>query len=106
MTTDVAGQAWPYLVILLMGLATYLLRAAGLWVANRFPLTPRFRRFLEYLAGSILVALVVPMAIKSGPVLTAAVVLAAAVAVTTGRSSLAIAAAILLTAGLRQFGLG
>lgn len=96
----------PYLAILAMAAATYAMRAGGLWVAARFPLTPRLRRFLEYLAGSIMVALVVPLALHGGPVLIAAVALAAVLAVTTGRGWLAVAGAVALAAGLRQIGWG
>lgn len=106
MTPEPIAGLTPYLAILAMGAATYAMRAGGLWFAARFPLTPRMQRFLEYLAGSIMVALVVPLALQGGPVLMAAVALGAVLAVVTGRGWLAVAGAVALAAGLRQAGLG
>jgi uncharacterized membrane protein len=93
-----------YAVILAMAAVTYVLRAGGLWLAGRVPLTDRVQRFLEYLAGSIMVSLVLPLAIRGGPAMSAAVALAAVVAVATGRASLAVAAGVAMAAGLRQLG--
>lgn len=103
MAIEASGALGHYAVIAAMAAATYALRAGGLWIAGRFPLTPRFRLFLEYLAGSILVSLVVPLALKGGIVLTLAVLLAGTVAFTSGRATLAVLGAVALAAGLRQF---
>jgi uncharacterized membrane protein len=104
-TADSLGPDWlAYGAILAMAAVTYVLRAGGLWLAGRVPLTDRVQRFLEYLAGSIMISLVLPLAIRGGPAMSAAVALAAVVAVATGRSSLAVAAGVLAAAGLRQLG--
>jgi uncharacterized membrane protein len=95
----------PYAVIALMALATYLLRAGGLFLAGRVPLTPRVERFLESLAGSILISLVVAMAVQGGPVTALAILLAVAVVLATRQSIAAIAAAVALAAGVRHLGL-
>lgn len=87
--------------ILGMALVTYATRATGFWLMARVTLTPRIERFLEYLAGSVLISLVVPAAIEGGPVVTLAVVAAVAVAATTGRSLPAILLAVALAAALR-----
>jgi len=91
----------PYAVIALMALATYLLRAGGLFLAGRVPLTPRVERFLEALAGSIMISLVVAMALQGGVVTTLAILLAVGVVLATKQSVAALAAAVALAAGLR-----
>lgn len=95
----------PYAVIALMAVATYLLRAGGLFLAGRVPLTPRVERFLEALAGSILISLVVAMAVQGGVVTTLAILTALAVVLATKLNIAAIAAAVALAAGLRHLGL-
>ncbi|MDZ7712885.1 MAG: AzlD domain-containing protein [Rhodovibrio sp.] len=95
----------PYAVIALMALATYLLRAGGLFLAGRVPLTPRVERFLEALAGSILISLVVALAVQGGAVTTLAILAALAVVLVTKQSIAAIAAAVALAAALRHLGL-
>ncbi|MBK1696454.1 AzlD family protein [Rhodovibrio salinarum] len=103
-----SAETWglgPYAVIGLMSVATYLLRAGGLFLTKRVPLTPRIERFLEYLAGSILISLVVALAIKGGVVTSLAVLTATAVVLLTRRSIPAIFAAVTLAAGLRGLGL-
>jgi uncharacterized membrane protein len=95
----------PYAVIALMAVVTYLLRAGGLFLAGKVPLTPRVERFLEALAGSILISLVVAMAVQGGAVTTLAVLAAVAVVLATQQSIAAIAVAVALAAGLRALGL-
>jgi uncharacterized membrane protein len=95
----------PYAVIALMAVATYLLRAGGLFLAGRVPLTPKVERFLESLAGSILISLVVAMAVQGGPVTALAILAAVAVVLATKQSIAAIAAAVALAAALRHVGL-
>jgi uncharacterized membrane protein len=95
----------PYAVIALMALATYLLRAGGLFLAGRVPLTPRVERFMESLAGSILISLVVAMAVQGGVVTALAILAALAVVLATKQSIAAIAAAVALAAALRHLGL-
>lgn len=54
----------------------YFSRAGGLWLMAWIPLTPRVEAFLNALAGSVLVALVVPGAVRGDPALQAAVAVA------------------------------
>ena len=44
--------------ILVMAVATYAMRAGGFWLMAFVPLTPRLRRMIEALAGSVVVAAV------------------------------------------------
>lgn len=67
------------LAIALMALVTYLTRAGGYWILGRFTLSPRLEAGLQYLPGSIFIALVVPAAIEEGPPGAIAIVVTALV---------------------------
>lgn len=53
--------------ILCMAAATHLIRFAGYWMMARVALTPRIRRMLDALPGSVVAATVLPIVVKSGP---------------------------------------
>jgi len=53
-------------LILLMGVVTYALRAGGYWLMGRVTLSPRIEAGLAYLPGAVITALVVPSAIDAG----------------------------------------
>lgn len=71
------------LALLAMGVSTFLMRAGGFWLMAHVPLTARVRRMLEALPGSLVVAIVLPIAVKSG--VTAFLAIAAAAAMMTLR---------------------
>lgn len=48
------------ILVSLVALLTYGLRAGGLLLADRLPKSPRFQAFMEALPGALLVALVAP----------------------------------------------
>ncbi|MCE8022463.1 AzlD domain-containing protein [Halomonas sp. MCCC 1A11036] len=50
--------------IVIMALVTYLTRAGGVFVMSRVPIGPRVERFINAMAGSVLVAVITPMAIQ------------------------------------------
>ncbi len=54
------------LTILGMALVTYLTRIGGLWLMSRIPLSGRLKTWLEYLPGTILVAIVAPAVLGAG----------------------------------------
>jgi uncharacterized membrane protein len=54
------------LVIAAMTLVTYATRAGGIWFMGFMPMTSRVEAFLRYLAGSVLVALLVPAVMRGG----------------------------------------
>ncbi len=60
--------------ILAMTLATYLCRISGYYAMNLIPLTPRLKRALAALPGSIIAAAVLPSLDRIGPAATLAVV--------------------------------
>jgi uncharacterized membrane protein len=53
-------------VILLMGIVTYSLRAGGYWLMGRVTISPRMEAALGYLPGAVITALVVPSALEAG----------------------------------------
>jgi uncharacterized membrane protein len=61
-----AEWAGPVTAILAMAAATYAVRFAGYWIMTRVPLTPFLRAALEALPGAIIVATVVPLAMRGG----------------------------------------
>ena len=67
------------LAILAMGLATYLTRIAGLFLADRLPKTGRVRVALDALPPAVLTAVIAP-AVMAGPAeaIAAAITLVAA----------------------------
>jgi uncharacterized membrane protein len=54
------------LVIVLMAVITYALRAGGFWLMGRITISPRMEAALAYLPGSVITALVVPSTIQAG----------------------------------------
>lgn len=94
------------LVIFAMALVTYATRAGGLWLVGFMPMSPRMEAFLRYLAGSVLVALVVPATVRGGASAFVAVGAALVVVAVSRKALLAIAIGILAAALYRsQFGL-
>lgn len=52
--------------ILAMAAATYACRAGGFWLMQHVPLTARVRRGLNALPGSIVIATILPLALRGG----------------------------------------
>lgn len=77
MTLPDPGAWGPYLAILAMALATYLCRISGVVLMGFVPLTPRVRRGLAALPGSIVFATVLPLVERLG--LAAGLALVAAI---------------------------
>jgi uncharacterized membrane protein len=57
----------PLAAIFVMAAVSHLIRISGFWLMARVPLTPRIRRMLDALPGSVVAATVVPIVVKSGP---------------------------------------
>ena len=77
MTLPDPGAWGPYFAILAMALATYLCRISGVVLMGFVPLTPRVRRGLAALPGSIVFATVLPLIERLG--LAAGLALVAAI---------------------------
>src|SRR5215212_5173302 len=89
------------LAIVLMARATYATRAGGLWLANRFELSERAGAWLDAIPGAILVSLVAPTVLASGPAEALAAVAVVVVALRSGSLPLAMATGVVAVVLLR-----
>jgi uncharacterized membrane protein len=67
MTGAESAAYGPLAAIFVMAVVSHLIRFSGFWLMARVPLTPRIRRMLDALPGSVVAATVVPIVSKSGP---------------------------------------
>jgi uncharacterized membrane protein len=79
MAEFLVGPAGAYVAIAAMAVATYVCRASGVVLMSRVRLTRRVQRALQALPGSIVVATVLPIAIRAG----VPAIIGLAVAITT-----------------------
>ena len=93
--TTAAGAV---LAILLMALVTYLTRAGGVFVMSRVPISPRVERFINAMAGSVLVAVITPMAVQGDWGARLALVATLGVMLTTRKALAAISAGVVTAA--------
>ena len=73
-----------------MALVTYATRAGGLWALGRLASSARAEAWLRQLPGTVLVAIVVPAAVASGPAGVLALLATVLVAMRTGKLPLAL----------------
>lgn len=64
------------LIVFAMTLVTYGTRAGGIFLVGFVPMSARLEAFLRYLAGSVLVAIVVPATVRGGAAAYVAVAVA------------------------------
>lgn len=93
------------LALLAMGISTFLMRAGGYWLMAHVPLTARVRRMLEALPGSLVVAIVLPIAVKSGVTAFLAIAAAAAMMILRHNGFLAVVTGLIVAALARSMGL-
>lgn len=96
------GEGAALLAIAGMALVTYATRAGGVLLMGLVPITPRVEAFLRHLSSSVLVALVVPAALKGDPAALVAVAAAGLVMAVTRQMIAAMAAGVAGAALLRQ----
>lgn len=96
------GEGAALLAIVGMALVTYATRAGGVLLMGLVPITPRVEAFLRHLSSSVLVALVVPAALKGDPAALVAVAAAGLVMAVTRQMIAAMAAGVAGAALLRQ----
>ncbi len=90
-----------FIAIAAMSFATVLTRLSGHWMMGRVTLTPRIRRMLEALPGSVVAALVMPVMVKDGLPATLAIVTVGALMIWRRNEFVALACGIAVAAGLR-----
>lgn len=86
-----------------MAVGTYLTRVAGLFLINRVKVTGRTEAFLKAIPGTILISIVAPTVLTSGPAEALAAVVVAVVAWRSNSLPLAMAVGVAAIWALRQF---
>jgi len=67
------GTFGTWMAIAAMAAVTYAIRVGGFWLMGYVPLTRRVRSILNALPGSVVVAVILPLAVRGGIAATAAV---------------------------------
>ncbi|ETR78479.1 branched-chain amino acid ABC transporter [Afipia sp. P52-10] len=93
------------IVVAVMALVTILLRSAGFWLMGFVPVTPRIKRMLDALPGSIIAAAVLPVVVQGGAVAALAVTSAMASMWLTRSDFVAVITGMGVAAAARYFGL-
>lgn len=104
MNVDLGGFG-IYAAILAMTAATYSTRIIGFWLMGHVPLTPRIRKMLETLPGSVVTATVLPIVAKNGAPAMLAVAVAMVVMIARRNEFLAVAVGLAIAALARAGGL-
>lgn len=98
------GSTGSVAAIAAMALAAYLCRISGHLLMSRVRITPAVERALVALPGSIVVATVVPIALRSGASGVAAILAGIVVMRLSGNEVAALVAGLLVAAGGRALG--
>jgi uncharacterized membrane protein len=96
-------DASAYLAIFGMGLVTYLTRVGGIWLVRSKGLPPALERTLASLPGAVLVSILAPVAVRSGPGEWLGLALTVLLARRTGSLALALVAGVTFVALWRHF---
>jgi uncharacterized membrane protein len=101
---SVEPSGWgPLLIVAVMALVTLATRWGGVFVMSFVPIGPRVRRFIAAMSGSVLVAVLAPVAAQGDMGARAALATTAVVMLVLKKPLPAIAAGIAVAALLRQF---
>lgn len=84
--------ATALLAILVMAIVTYITRAGGVMVMSRVPIGPKVEQFINAMAGSVLVAVILPLAVQGDWGARLALVATLVVMLTTHKPLIAITA--------------
>lgn len=100
MSTDAYGA---YIIIGLMTLVVMFTRFGGVFITGLLPLNPRVMSFIDAMSGSVLVAVLVPIAVEADMAGRGGMLATAGVMLLTARPMLGVSLGILVTA-LMRFG--
>ncbi len=101
-------EALPHgalLAVLAMAGASYLTRISGFWMMGHVPLTPRLRRMLDALPGSVVAATVLPLVVNGGGPAALGLVAVIGLMLWRGNEFLAVGVGIAIVALTRAAGL-
>jgi uncharacterized membrane protein len=103
--TPIEGADWGIgAALTVMAVATYAMRAGGFWLMSHVPPSPRIKRMLEALPGSVIVATVLPIIVRDGITALLAIGAAMAVILVTRKDILAVVAGMAVAALARAVG--
>jgi uncharacterized membrane protein len=88
-----------------MAAATQIMRLGGFWLMGHVPITPRVRRMLEALPGSVVTALVLPIIVKTGAAAFLAIAAVIVSMVLRRNEFLAVAVGVAVATLCRAYGL-
>ncbi len=94
------------LAFAVMTAVTVASRLGGYWLMGYVNVTPRIRRMLDALPGSIIVAAALPVAVNGGPVVMFAILAALAVAIMLRNDFIAVIVGMAVAAAARALGFG
>ncbi|MBB5049995.1 putative membrane protein [Rhodopseudomonas rhenobacensis] len=93
------------LAFAVMTAVTVASRLGGYWLMGYVTVTPRIRRMLDALPGSIIVAAALPVAVNGGPVVMVAIAAAMAVTIIRRNDFLAVITGMSVAALARALGI-
>lgn len=94
------------LAFAVMTAVTVASRLGGYWLMGYVSVTPRIRRMLDALPGSIIVAAALPVAVNGGAVVIFAILAAMAVTIIRRNDFIAVIVGMAVAAGARALGFG
>lgn len=94
------------LAFAVMTAVTVASRLGGYWLMGYVNVTPRVRRMLDALPGSIIVAAALPVAVNGGPVVIFAIVAAMVVTIIRRNDFIAVIVGMAVAAAARALGFG
>lgn len=102
MSIETAG-AGPLIIILVMALVTLATRWGGVWIMSFVPFNHRIKAFIQGMSGSVLVAILAPVALTGDKGAQLALLTTAVVMFVFKRPLIAITAGIVVSAMVRSF---
>lgn len=97
------STSYPFIIILIMAVVTLATRWGGVLIMSYVPIGDRVQRFINAMSGSVLVALLAPIALEGDNGARLALLTTAILMLTVKKPMLAIAAGILVAALFRQY---
>ena len=92
------------LAFAVMMVVTVASRLGGFWLMGYVNITPRVRRMLDALPGSIIIAAALPVAVNGGPIVLLAIAAAVVVTIIRRNEFVAVITGMLVAALARAFG--
>lgn len=99
------GTFGVWIAIAAMAMVTYAIRAGGFWLMGYVPLTRRVRSILNALPGSVIAAIILPLAVRGGTAAAATVIVALVVMALRRNDLLAVVFGIAAAASVRALAL-